>query len=85
MTDRTNAFRHGQFLRDLPASEEPKALLLGFYYAIFRFSYKPRVTISSVAKMVIQKVPSPETLDITGFSATSKPKVTTPTQWSQAA
>lgn len=62
-------------------------------YAIFRFSCKPKGTISSVrkhvfekkccksvAKTVTRKVPSPETLDITGFSATSKPKGTTPTR-----
>lgn len=34
----------------------------------------------SVAKTVTRKVPSPEILDITGFSATSKPKETTPTR-----
>ena len=33
----------------------------------------------SVAKTVVQKVSSPETLDITGFSAISKPKETIPT------
>ena len=57
-------------------------------YAIFRFSCKPMGTISSarkhvfeksVAKAVVQKVPSPEILDITRLSATSKPKGTTPT------
>ncbi len=31
MTDCTNAFRRGQFLRALPASEEPTALLVGCY------------------------------------------------------
>ena len=43
-------------------------------YAIFRFSCKPSVTISSVAKTVTRKVPSPEILDITGLSVTSKLK-----------
>ncbi len=47
-------------------------------YAIFRFSPKPRGTVSSarkhvfeksVAKTVAQKVPSPETRINTGFSA----------------
>ena len=58
-------------------------------YAIFRFSCKPRGTISSarkhvfeksVAKAVVQKVPSPETCINTGFFGTSKPKGTTPTR-----
>ena len=61
-------------------------------YAIFRFSYKPRGTISSarkhvfekkccksVAKTVTQKMPSPETRINTGLFGTSKPKGTTPT------
>lgn len=33
----------------------------------------------SVAKTITRKVPSPETLDITGFFGTSKPKGTIPT------
>ena len=54
-------------------------------YAIFRFSCKPRVTISSarkhvfeksVAKTVTRKVPSPEKRINTGFFGTSKPKET---------
>ena len=49
-------------------------------YAIFRFSCKPSVTISSVAKTVTRKVPSPETRINTGFFGTSKPKGTIPTQ-----
>lgn len=49
-------------------------------YAIFRFSCKPNVTISSVAKTVTRKVPSPETRINTGFFGTSKPMGTTPTQ-----
>ena len=49
-------------------------------YAIFRFSCKPRGTISSVAKSVARKVPSPETRINTGFFGTSKPKGTTPTR-----
>ena len=48
-------------------------------YAIFRFSCKPRGTISSVAKTVTRKVPSPETRINTGFFGTSKPRGTTPT------
>ena len=48
-------------------------------YAIFRFSCKPRGTISSVAKSVARKVPSPETRINTGFFGTSKPRGTTPT------
>ena len=31
VADRTNAFRRGQYLRALPASEEPPALLVGSY------------------------------------------------------
>ena len=63
------------------------------FYAIFRFSCKPMGTISSarkhvfekkccksVAKAVVQKVPSPERHINTGFFGTSKPKGTTPTQ-----
>ena len=62
-------------------------------YAIFRFSCKPRGTISSarkhvfeksVAKTVVQKVPSPETRINTGFFGTSNPKGTTPTRSRQA-
>lgn len=49
-------------------------------YAIFRFSCKPRETISSVAKSVARKVPSPETRINTGFFGTSKPRGTTPTR-----
>ena len=62
-------------------------------YAIFRFSCKPMGTISSarkhvfekkccksVAKAVVQKVPSPERHINTGFFGTSKPKGTTPTR-----
>ena len=62
-------------------------------YAIFRFSCKPMGTISSarkhvfekkccksVAKTVVQKVPSPETRINTEFFGTSKPKGTTPTR-----
>ena len=48
-------------------------------YAIFRFSCKPSVTISSVAKTVTRKVPSPETRINTGFFGTSKPRGTIPT------
>ena len=57
-------------------------------YAIFRFSCKPRGTISSarkhvfeksVAKAVVQKVSSPETRINTGFFGTSKPRGTTQT------
>ena len=57
-------------------------------YAIFRFSCKPRGTISSarkhvfeksVAKTVTRKAPSPETRINTGFFGTSKPKGTIPT------
>ena len=36
----------------------------------------------SVAKTITRKVPSPETLDITGFFGTSKPRGTTPTRQS---
>ena len=43
-------------------------------YAIFRFSCKPSVTISSVAKTVTRKVPSPETRINTGLFGTSKPR-----------
>ena len=32
VADRTNAFRRGQYLRALPASEEPSALLVGSYF-----------------------------------------------------
>ncbi len=32
VADRTNAFRRGQYLRALPASEEPPALLVGSYF-----------------------------------------------------
>ena len=62
-------------------------------YAIFRFSPKPRGTISSarkhvfekkccksVAKTVVQKVPSPETRINTEFFGTSKPRGTIPTR-----
>ena len=49
-------------------------------YAIFRFSCKPSVTISSVAKTGTRKVPSPETRINTGFFGTSKPRGTTPTR-----
>ncbi len=62
-------------------------------YAIFRFSCKPRGTISSVAKHVFEKkccksvaktvarkVPSPKTRINTGFFGTSKPRGTTPTR-----
>ena len=49
-------------------------------YAIFRFSCKPSVTISSVAKTVTRKVPSPETRINTGFFGTSKPEGTIPTR-----
>lgn len=49
-------------------------------YAIFRFSCKPNVTISSVAKTVTRKVPSPETRINTGLFGTSKPKGTIPTR-----
>lgn len=62
-------------------------------YAIFRFSCKPRGTISSVAKYVFEKkccksvaktvtrkVPSPEACINTGFFGTSKPRETTPTR-----
>lgn len=49
-------------------------------YAIFRFSCKPSVTISSVAKTSTRKVPSPETRINTGLFGTSKPKGTTPTR-----
>ena len=38
----------------------------------------------SVAKTVVQKVPSPETRINTGFFGTSKPRGTTPTQSFQA-
>ena len=48
-------------------------------YAIFRFSCKPSVTISSVAKTVTRKVPSPETRINTGLFGTSKPKGIIPT------
>ena len=61
-------------------------------YAILEVSCKPRGTISSVAKhvfekkccksvakAVVQKVPSPETRINTGFFGTSKPRGTTPT------
>lgn len=57
-------------------------------YAIFRFSGKPRGAISSarkhifeksVAKAVVQKLPSPERRINTGFFGTPKPKGTTPT------
>ena len=61
-------------------------------YAIFRFSCKPRWTISSarkhvfekkccksVAKTVTRKVPSPERRINTGLFWTSKPRGTTPT------
>lgn len=57
-------------------------------YAIFRFSCKPRETISSVAKHVFEKVfckngypknASPQARINTGFFGTSKPKGTTPT------
>ena len=64
-------------------------------YAIFRFSCKPMGTISSarkhdfekkccksVAKTVVQKVPSPETRINTEFFGTSKPRGTTPTRQS---
>ncbi len=43
------------------------------------FSCKPRGTISSVAKTVVQKVSSPETRINTGLFGISKPKETTPT------
>lgn len=49
-------------------------------YAIFRFSCKPSVTISSVAKTVTRKVLSPETRINTGFFGTSKPRGTIPTR-----
>ena len=49
-------------------------------YAIFRFSCKPNVTISSVAKTVTRKVSGPEACINTGLSATSKLKGTTPTR-----
>ena len=62
-------------------------------YAIFRFSCKPMGTIpsarkhvfekkccKSVAKTVVQKVPSPEIRINTGFFGTSKPRGTTPTR-----
>ena len=62
------------------------------FYPIFRFSCKPVGTISSarkhvfekkccksVAKTVVQKVPSPETRINTGFFGTSKPSGTIPT------
>ena len=58
-----------------PSSKKDESLK---NYVIFRFSPKPRGTVSfarkhvfekSVAKTVVQKVPSPETLDITGLSA----------------
>ena len=61
-------------------------------YAILEVSCKPRGTISSarkhvfekkccksVAKTVVQKVPSPERRINTGFFGTSKPRGTTPT------
>lgn len=61
-------------------------------YAIFRFSCKPRGTISSArklvfekkccksaAKTVVQKVPSPETRINTGLFNTSKPRGIIPT------
>ena len=35
VADRTNAFRRGQYLRALPASEEPPALLVGSYCKLF--------------------------------------------------
>ena len=53
-------------------------------YAIFRFSCKPSVTISSVAKTVTQKVPSPETRINTVFFGTSKPRGTIPTRSRQS-
>ena len=49
-------------------------------YAILEVSCKPRGTISSVAKSVTRKVPSPETRINTGFFGTSKPRGTTPTR-----
>jgi len=62
-------------------------------YAILEVSCKPRGTISSarkhvfekkccksVAKAVVQKMPSPETRINTGFFGTSKPKETIPTR-----
>ena len=62
-------------------------------YAIFRFSGKPRGTISpvakhvlkkkcckSVAKTVARKVPSPERRINTGLFGTSKPKGIIPTR-----
>lgn len=48
-------------------------------YAIFGFSCKPKRTISSVAKTVVQKVPSPERRINTALFVTSKPRGTTPT------
>lgn len=63
-------------------------------YAIFRFSCKPRGTISSArklvfekkccksaAKTVVQKVPSPETRINTGLFNTSKPRGIIPTRF----
>ena len=62
------------------------------FYPIFRFSCKPMGTISSarkhifekkycksVAKTVVQKVPSPERRINTGLFGTSKPRGTIPT------
>lgn len=76
------------------AQNRAKALKIMRFW---RFSCKPRGTISSarkhvfekkvlqkccksVAKTVVQKVPSPETCINTGFFGTSKPKGTTPTR-----
>ena len=58
-------------------------------YAILEVSCKPRGTIlsarkhvfeKSVAKTVVQKVPSPERRINTGFFGTSKPRETIPTR-----
>ena len=70
-----------------PSSKKDESLK---NYVIFRFSPKPRGTVSSVrkhvfeksvAKAVAQKEPSPQTHINTGFFGTSKPRETTPTRY----
>ena len=49
VADRTNAFRRGQYLRALPASEEPPALLVGSYC----FTCPPPLALGPPVKTVI--------------------------------
>ena len=79
------AGNQNSLIKKASAQNRAKALkimrFLGLVVSQWGLFHLPENTFlkKSVAKTITRKVPSPETLDITGFFGTSKPRGTTPT------